>query len=591
MKRKKVILGFFCLAAVFGGRAVVMSQPATGLTAIDLGKSELSDAILLFTQDWYSLERHFGCAILPLRRERLQKLCAQWLSVLAETDFIKLNDDGRVDYILLAQFLRRCQQGLQREEKRFNETEALLPFTRKLLSLFEAQRRMQWVEAPRAAVLLNDIAVQIRQLQAKLDDGKTPALPAGERPAKNVAERAFAFCGQLRQALKEWFDFYNSYDPLFTWWLAEPYKDLELTLQSYAAFLRRQLVGAAADDQAVIVGDPIGREALLAELAAEMIAYTPEQLIAIGEREMAWCEGEMLKVSRQLGFGSDWHKAIEHVKGLYVEPGRQPELIHRLALEAIAFMEKNDLLTIPPLAKEDWHIVMLSPQQQLVNPFFTGGEDISLSYPVSTMSQEQKMMSLRGNNPHFARATVHHELIPGHHLQGFMAERYRAYRRIFSTPFYVEGWPLYWEMLLWDMDFARSAEDRLGMLFWRLHRCARIIFSLNFHLGRMTPEACVDFLVQRVGHERENAVAEVRRSCNGSYDPLYQCAYMLGGLQLRALAREAVGGGRMTLKAFHDAVLRENSMPIALLRARLLGLPLDRDFKYDWDFYGALTKK
>ena len=35
------------------------------------------------------------------------------------------------------------------------------------------------------------------------------------------------------------------------------------------------------------------------------------------------------------------------------------------------------------------------------------------------------------------------------------------------TPFYVEGWALYWEMRMWDMGFARNAHDRVGMLFWR----------------------------------------------------------------------------------------------------------------------------
>ena len=69
-------------------------------------------------------------------------------------------------------------------------------------------------------------------------------------------------------------------------------------------------------------------------------------------------------------------------------------------------------------------------------------------------------MSMRGNNPHFYRAVVHHELIPGHHLQGFMNARYRPYRSIFATPFWTEGWALYWELLLWDMNFPRSPEDR-----------------------------------------------------------------------------------------------------------------------------------
>jgi hypothetical protein len=74
---------------------------------------------------------------------------------------------------------------------------------------------------------------------------------------------------------------------------------------------------------------------------------------------------------------------------------------------------------------------MMSPERQLVSPFFLGGEVILVSYPTNTMSHEAKMMSMRGNNPHFSRATVHHELIPGHHLQGFMTARYKIYRGLF----------------------------------------------------------------------------------------------------------------------------------------------------------------
>jgi uncharacterized protein (DUF885 family) len=203
------------------------------------------------------------------------------------------------------------------------------------------------------------------------------------------------------------------------------------------------------------------------------------------------------------------------------------------------------------------------------------------------MTHEQKMMSMRGNNIHFSRATVFHELIPGHHLQGFMTARYKPYRGLFGTPFWGEGWALYWELLLWDMNFAKTPENKIGMLFWRMHRSARIIFSLGFHLGRMTPQQCIDYLVNRVGHEVENATAEVRRSFNGTYPPLYQAAYLLGGLQLRALRRELVESGKMTDRAFHDAVLKENRMPIEMVRALLTKQPLTRDFKPNWKYYGA----
>jgi len=55
---------------------------------------------------------------------------------------------------------------------------------------------------------------------------------------------------------------------------------------------------------------------------------------------------------------------------------------------------------------------MMTPERQLVSPFFLGGEVILVSFPTNTMSHEQKMMSMRGNNVHFARATCFHELDP-----------------------------------------------------------------------------------------------------------------------------------------------------------------------------------
>jgi len=194
-------------------------------------------------------------------------------------------------------------------------------------------------------------------------------------------------------------------------------------------------------------------------------------------------------------------------------------------------------------------------------------------------------MSMRGNNPHFARAVTHHELIPGHHLQGFMNARYRPYRRTFRTPFWSEGWALYWEFLLWDKGFHKAPEDRVGALFWRMHRCARIIFSLNFHLEKMTPLEAVDFLVDRVGHERENALGEVRRSFSGDYGPLYQLAYMMGGLQFYSLHREFVGGKKMSDREFHDTILKEGSIPVEMVRAILTKQKLSKDFRPDWKFY------
>ena len=166
----------------------------------------------------------------------------------------------------------------------------------------------------------------------------------------------------------------------------------------------------------------------------------------------------------------------------------------------------------------------------------------------------------------------------------YMNQRHRTYRGPSRPPFWGEGWALYWEMLLWDKDFQQSPEDRIGMLFWRSHRCARIIFSLSFHLELMTADEAVDFLVDYVGHERRNAAAEVRHSVAGDYGPLYQCAYMLGGLQIRAMHKELVQSGRMTDREFHDMILHNNSIPIEMVRAILTGQELSKDFASSWRF-------
>jgi uncharacterized protein (DUF885 family) len=92
-------------------------------------------------------------------------------------------------------------------------------------------------------------------------------------------------------------------------------------------------------------------------------------------------------------------------------------------------------------------------------------------------------------------------------------------------------------------------------------------------------------LVNRVGHEQANAEGEVRRSLEGGYDPLYQIAYMIGGLQIRALKDELVGSKKMTYQEFHDKFMQENVLPIEMVRAILTGKQLPKDYQSNWRFY------
>ena len=367
----------------------------------------------------------------------------------------------------------------------------------------------------------------------------------------------------------------------------KPYDEAAASLDDYARFLREEIAGQKGKEDDPLVGDPIGAAGLADDLAAEFIPYTPEQLIAIANVEFAWCEAEMKKAAKDMGLGEDWKAALKKVKDDYVPPGKQNALVADYSRFIIKYLHEKDLVTIPPLCEETWRLSMISPQAQRTYPFaYYGGQHMAVAYASDSMKNDDKLMSMRGNNKHFTRIVTPHELIPGHHLQGFMAQLVRSYRQMFSTPFLVEGWALYWEMTLWELGYPQSPEDRVGMLFWRMHRAARIIVSLKFHLGQMTPQEMVDFLVDRVGHERSGATGEVRRFISGDYSPLYQCGYMIGGLQLRAMRKELVDSGKMTNRQFHDTILTYGPIPVELIRAGMENLPLTRDSKPSWKFAG-----
>ncbi len=650
-----------------------------------------------FDADRGSLERFYCVTCSPTRINRMREYYAGWTNSL---DDLELTDLGHAESATLNELRSDIAQAvvaLGNAEAGSRLLSERADFAEPIISLFESRQRVDDLDPMVAAGVCDALVGQIKWSHEAIVTSTD--LSVAQRTQLHLAVT------ELRKHFREWFSFFNEYDPMFTWWVAAPFESAMTELDAYVAAIAptstdsltkidrvasdekaatptfnqvanpnvatpnltemlRYLPGTVAlliadyerkldelsngasknesaakleiakstfdsllamnfdslsrsdrvdwllfkgeldeqlmkaslpetekqrpaltQDASDLVGTPVGREVIDIDLRSAMIAYQPDELIRIAESEYDWCRSELVRAANEMGMGDDWRAAVEHVKTMHVEPGEQPSLIRDLAQESIETLEKGDWITIPPVASETYRMIMMTPKRQLVNPFFTGGEVISVSFPTSTMRHTDKLQSLRGNNRMFSRATVHHELIPGHHLQGYMTSRYQPHRARFYTPFWGEGWAVYWEMLLYERGFARTPEERVGFLVWRAHRCARIIFSLSFHLGRMTPLECVDFLVENVGFERNSATAEVRRSIGTDYSPLYQAGYMLGAIQLRKLHEEMVSGGKMTERDFHDRVMRENYMPIELLRAALTDAPLERDFKPSWKFY------
>ncbi len=652
------------------------------------------------------------------RLARLKRYDLDWQAAVNRLGVAKLTPLGSADVIALKASIDANIKQLEAENLELAQISPATPFEPKLVALIESRIRVEDPDGEKVARTATEVKNWIN----------TTIAGPPEKMNATSAHRAADATETIRAAFGEMHSFYDGYDPMYSWWMRMPIKQIDQALADYAKFLREKVAdasvavtpvsaapiqaapapkiasvpdlneiiafpqdelrdivarfnaqgggggrggrggppapnaaGAAAPagqpavetagaagrdnkawlsalksldfdtlsrnaqvdylyikwraetdlavagqiippgpafrpDSSGIKGKPRGRDGLIRDLRDNMIPYTPEQLIALANKEYAFCENEMKKASREMGFGDDWKKAVEHTKETKVPPGGQPKMIMGLLDEAINFLRANDLVTVPGVAAESLHMTMMSPEAQLTSPFFLGGDHILVSYPTDTMDYDARVQSMRGNNPGFSHATAFHEMIPGHNLVGYMNSRYRDYRPSLTSggPFYGEGYPLYWELTMYELGFDKTPEQKVGALFWRMHRCARIIFSLNFHMGLWTPGQCVDFLVDKVGHERDNAAAEVRRSFESAQyqnQPLYQAAYLLGGLQLRGLRKELVDGKLIANKAFHDEILRQGNMPMALVRLNLTKQKLTRDMDINWKFYGELPEK
>jgi uncharacterized protein (DUF885 family) len=570
--------------------------------------AEMEVIIEEYEADLNSITRFYDLPWSIARFDRLDRLQHDWQGRLSRVDFDRLDQHGRVDWLLLRTQLvsELDQQSLDR--RRLAEMGEFLPFQSEIQALEEARWRLEPLDSQTAAARLSKLPDQIKQLRERIDRGKKeesakkkPAdskssepeksppkdSPVPLKPSPSLALRTARAVDSLRRSLTTWFTFYDGFTPDFSWWVRKPHEAADKALQEYHKYLREEIAGQHGKDDDPLVGDAVGEEGLKRLLAGAMIAYSPQEIVAIGERELAWCEREMRWAAREMGFVDDWKAALAKVKASFAPPGAQDDLVAQQAREAIRFVKERDLITVPPLCEETWRLTMTSPESQKRMPYAAyAGQAMTVAYASESMKHDDKLMAMRGNNRHFSRIVTAHELIPGHHLERYQSSRHRSYRRLFSTPFFVEGWGLYWEMRFWDLNYARGPEDRIGMLFWRMNRSARIIVSFRFHLGTMKPAEMVDYLIDRVGNERFGATSEVRRYLE--YSPLYQAAYMLGGLQLYALHKEAVGGRHMTEKAFHDAVLGCHSIPVEMVRAELLDLPLSRDYHSRWRFADPL---
>jgi len=179
--------------------------------------------------------------------------------------------------------------------------------------------------------------------------------------------------------------------------------------------------------------------------------------------------------------------------------------------------------------------------------------------------------AMREHNRASISNTSIHEAYPGHHLQLDAARRHPSLTRLLAdAPEFVEGWGMYSELMMREHGFDDGPEYRVMLHTDAIWRACRIILDVRLHRGEIGVDEAVDFMVEQTRFERDNARSEVEWY---TYRPTYPLSYLVGRtllLELRA-SEERRLGPEFSIRAFHDTLLRNGSLPISFHRRLLAG--------------------
>ena len=169
------------------------------------------------------------------------------------------------------------------------------------------------------------------------------------------------------------------------------------------------------------------------------------------------------------------------------------------------------------------------------------------------------------------RGGIVHEGLPGHHFQISVANHHPSFiRRLQFNTCLIEGWALYCEQMVVEQGlYPPDSFPDLRWLGGVWFRAARIIVDAKIHTGRMSYDDAWKFMVEKCWPDTAFFRAEVRRYCLSPSQPM---SYLVGKTELLALRgeyRERMGD-RFSTRDFHDRLLAEGSIPVSLIRRKLL---------------------
>jgi uncharacterized protein (DUF885 family) len=298
-----------------------------------------------------------------------------------------------------------------------------------------------------------------------------------------------------------------------------------------------------------------------------------DQILEVGRQQLALNKAARVEDARLIDASASESEVVERVKSNHPADFEEALAAYKDAMtRARAHIIDKGIATIP--ADETISVIPTPEYLRTVIPFAAYFEPAKFdASPVGiyivTPSVRDDPNAMREHYRASISNTSVHEAYPGHHLQLSVAMRHPSLVRLLTDATeFVEGWGMYSEQMMREQGFDDGPDFLLAMHTDAIWRACRIILDIRMHRGELTVDEATDFLVEHTAFERANAQAEVFRY---TYTPTYQLSYLLGKvllLQLRADEQSRLGD-RFSLKAFHDALLRNGSLPISFQR-RLL---------------------
>ncbi|WP_024888926.1 DUF885 domain-containing protein [Luteimonas huabeiensis] len=288
---------------------------------------------------------------------------------------------------------------------------------------------------------------------------------------------------------------------------------------------------------------------------------SPQQIHEIGLDEVARIRTQMDAIIEEVGFDRDFDAFLTFLRTDPRFYAKTPEeLLHRAAWIA----KRVDGVIgryFDPLPRGRFTIV---PVPDDIAPFWTAGRGGLGTYWVNTYDLPSRPLY---NLP----ALTLHESDPGHAFQAALAREQGEqpeFRRNSYISAYGEGWGLYVEKLGEEMGIYETPYERFGRLTYEMWRAARLVIDTGVHHKGWSREQALAYLRDNTALSEHEVATEVDRYISW---PAQALSYKLGEIaivRLRAEA-EAALGPRFDIKAFHNAVLKEGSVPLPVLERQI----------------------